>query len=325
MRTTTKLLTLLANGGVSAPAAPTVSAAPTSTSNHRVSVSNISPTATTLKIYRSTDNVSFSLLDTVAVSGTSQNYDDGTITAGTNYYYKVGANNAAGEGLSTSSKANTLLWGWRDLHVYKLDEASGTRADSVGSTNLSVNGTGGVGSTSGVIGNGAAFVGANSQYLSAADAAPVRIGTYSFELCLFVNSSGSLASAIEIVSKRNGYIMQINSAGAILTVWCGGVTRIAIKSVALSTNTTYFLSGAFDTGAASVSMDVNDSGTRASTSTVTATVDDGTNPLAFGARPASNFLTGMMDIIFFGIGRTLVPAERTALRNGGAGFVDFLP
>lgn len=56
------------------------------------------------------------------------------------------------------------------ISYWKMDEASGTRYDSLGRNNLTANGTGGVGSTTGIINNTATFVSASSQYLSCTDA-----------------------------------------------------------------------------------------------------------------------------------------------------------
>ena len=209
---------------------------------------------------------------------------------------------------------------------WKLDEASGTRADSIGSNNLTANGTGGVGSTTGKLGNAAAFVGAESDYLSITDNTSISIGNNSCEFCLWVYSSGSLASAVEIVSKRNDYIIQINAAGAFFTGWFGGAAKIATKSVALSINTAYFISAAFDKDTQEVSIDVNNSGTRGTTATKSSTMDDGTNPLAFGGRPfGAAFLTGWMDEIGYCKGSMLTAAERTLIYNAGAGYNGFLP
>lgn len=208
---------------------------------------------------------------------------------------------------------------------WKLDEASGTRADSIGSTSLTANGTGGVPSTTGILGNAPLFDSASNRYLSAADSAAISIGATSFEMCFWVNSSASLAGSIEIVSKRNEYICLIGAGKADIVTWHGGVIKNASKSWTWSTNTTYFISMGFDSSGQINSIDVNNSGTRGTLSTGSNSVDDGIGTLAFGGRISVGYMSGWLDEVFFGIGRMLTAAERTALYNSGAGFNGFLP
>jgi hypothetical protein len=67
---------------------------------------------------------------------------------------------------------------------WSLGEASGTRADDVGSNDLTDNNT--VGQTTGVVGNAALFVAANSEFLSLNDNADVRMGDAHVTICFFV-------------------------------------------------------------------------------------------------------------------------------------------
>lgn len=82
---------------------------------------------------------------------------------------------------------------------WSLDEASGNRADSVGSNTLTDHNT--VTSGTGLFGNAALFTAANSEYLTAADAGGLRInGDFSVSLWL---KPASLANGfISILDKR---------------------------------------------------------------------------------------------------------------------------
>lgn len=81
-------------------------------------------------------------------------------------------------GVLDSSIANGLLAHWR------LDEASGTRYDSVGTNHLTSNN--GVTSGSGILGNAAAFNYASMQYLSCSSNAVLQKGDVSFSFAAWV-------------------------------------------------------------------------------------------------------------------------------------------
>lgn len=160
---------------VSPPAAPTgLSATPASTSQINLAWTDASSDETAFRVYRSTDGSSYSQIGSDLAAGT-QAYNDTTITAGQKYYYKVAAVNAGGETLSTAATANTLTL---TLTAYwKLDEASGNRADSVGSNPMTDTGT--TGNVAGVVGN-AVNVNGGASYLSAASNATLQTGDISF-------------------------------------------------------------------------------------------------------------------------------------------------
>ena len=89
---------------------------------------------------------------------------------------------------------------------WDLDEESGTRYDSAGSNHLTDNNT--VGYTSGVIGNAANFVSANSEYLSIADNAALSI-TSDLTLMVWLKRTG-IASHASAAGKGEDY----NAIGA---------------------------------------------------------------------------------------------------------------
>lgn len=84
----------------------------------------------------------------------------------------------------------------RDLVAYwRLDEASGTRYDAVGTSHLSQ--TNGVGQADGKLGKAASFVAANSQYLSCADNTALSMGDIDFTIAAWAYlDSGGVSRAI---------------------------------------------------------------------------------------------------------------------------------
>ena len=73
------------------------------------------------------------------------------------------------------------------IAYWTLDEASGTRVDAHGNNDLSDNNT--VTSTTGKVGDAAAFATANSEYLSRADNADLSVGNIDFTFDLWLNLS----------------------------------------------------------------------------------------------------------------------------------------
>src|SRR5208283_1021835 len=65
------------------------------------------PTHTRIRVYRSTDGVTFTKIADLAANATT--YADSGLTAGTTYYYKVSAWNSAGETLSAAASGATQV------------------------------------------------------------------------------------------------------------------------------------------------------------------------------------------------------------------------
>lgn len=182
---------------VAAPTAPSVSVAATSASNLRLTITAIDPTATSLNVYRSTNNTTFTLLANIAPGAVP--YDDATGSSGVTYYYKVGAVNAGGETLSTSANGNCNTFG---LIIYcKFDEASwsGAAGQVIDSSGNGNNGTA-VNSANTAPGkfNNAYSGDGISKYLTFGDSAGLRPTVASWGAWVFVNTVANVG----FISKR---------------------------------------------------------------------------------------------------------------------------
>lgn len=131
-------------------------------------------------------------------------------------------------------------------HWWTLNEASGTRADEVGAFDLTDNNT--VGSTTGKVGDAAAFVAASSEYLSRSgtDLSP---GDTSWSMCVWVRTSNTGANQ-GIWCKDNGsqreYALLIY-AGAIRFIgFDSGGGFYALDSAAIASNTWYCVVAGYD-------------------------------------------------------------------------------
>ncbi len=134
---------------------------------------------TGFEIYRSTAvNGVYTLISTVGQNETD--FIDSALTAGTTYYYKIRAINDEGASAYDTTSATTgagqsvnLLSGL--LGYWKIDEASGTRADSTANgNNLTSNNN--VGSIAGKINNAGVFSASPDKSLSHADNTVLRFG-----------------------------------------------------------------------------------------------------------------------------------------------------
>jgi hypothetical protein len=322
MRTTMKMLTVLraaAGGGVAAPEAPTgLTATVFSTSRIDLTWTDNATDETGYKVYRSTDNVSFSVIDTIAAD--SEAYSDTTITAGTTYYYKVAAYNAGGEAAGNVDAANTLtlnLVSW-----WSLDEASGQRNDSHGTNHLADNNT--VTQAAGKVGNAAQFTAANSEVLSIASNTSLETGAVSFYYAGWYYADSFHASAEQWLAGKMG-----GSTHEWLIHKMGGGDnrlRITIRNAevliastfgALTTGTWYFVEGWHDQDAGQIGIAVNGVTNTASRTTAPTA---GTSEFVIGGRKGlSSFWDGRCDEALFIKGRIPTAAERASLYNGGNG------
>lgn len=327
MRRAIQLLTLQRGGsGVSAPAKPTsLTATVFSTSRIDLAWTDAATTETEYRVYRSTDNVTFSLINTIAANSTS--YSDTTITSGTTYYYKVAAYNAGGETLSDASNAaNTLTLSL--VSYWQLEEVSGTRVDSFGDndltpTNSPVNATG-------IVGNAVALVGSSSQQLVVANNATLQSGNIDHTIAAWFYpttlTSGCIVTKndVDVGFNAAGYewmLYQVSNTKVRFLVARGGGgsgngSSNVTSDVDVTLNAWNYVEGFYDATNALVGVVVNGTVKTASSLTVPGTSTGSVRIGAIG--PGSSYMTGRIDEVAFWK-RLLTTDERAAQYNGGAG------
>ena len=233
----------------------------------------------------------------------------------TDTYYVVGAD---GEQIEIESSLDLLT----DLVSYwDMDEISGTRYDAHGSNNLTDNNT--VGYDTGIIDNAAAFVAANTEYLSHTDNEGLSLGSdQSFTWAGWFYLSDSTTTGQIIVDKspvggaetREYRVKVIN--GELKATVGNGTTSISLNSDALTTTTWYHFALVHDADQDMVRLHINN----AVTSTAwTSGTQDTTSDVRLGYQlNNSSPLDGNLDQIGFWK-RALNTTEIAALYNNGGG------
>jgi len=198
---------------------------------------------------------------------------------------------------------------------WTLDEASGTRSDSVGSSDLTDNNT--VNVDTGVIGNAADFTAANQEYLSVADNADVSSGDILFMIRFLVRFK-TLSGVQAIVGKWTNsldYLVYANGTSIVFT--CNdGVPAPTITS--LSTDTWYLVHVWHDPVANQIGISVN-AGTPA-THSISVGIQDSTDEFRVGLAVTANaqYLNGYVDDLVILKGYILDSTERTEDYNSGS-------
>jgi hypothetical protein len=201
---------------------------------------------------------------------------------------------------------------------WRLEEASGSRADSVGSNDLTSTGVGfGVGH----IGNAATFAAISSARLHHADAPELKFSLGSWTVALWFNLASNTQSMclmfkgtitpemyIAYDAGEPGISMELGGLPVYETV--GLVGEIAPGDW-------HLVVAWFDTVAGTVSIQLDNG--MPETDTAQLTINSTTGEFALGAYDNSSaYFDGSLDAV----GKwdvVLTPAERTALWNGGAG------
>lgn len=206
-----------------------------------------------------------------------------------------------------------------DLVAYwKLDEASGTRFDSVGSNDLTDNNT--VGSATGRIGNAASFVAANIEYLSRASTADVQAsGNFTFAAWIKPASIGNRMGVVNKGTTGAEYILWIDTTGQIKFALSANFTNRAETPSAISTTEWWLVVASYDgTPRLWVRSEsgtlLTDDGNATGHSIGAADYEVGHYEVAGTPYP----FNGLIDEVGFWK-RVLTPAERTTLWNGGSG------
>src|SRR3989344_3495434 len=209
---------------------------------------------------------------------------------------------------------------------WKLDEASGTRSDSVGSNNLTDNNT--VTQGTGKVGNAAQFTAANSESLSITDNTALSTGDIDFTIAAWVYLD-SVSSTRGIVDKRSAdaagsidYSLRYNQLIDRFAFYVNGVDDTS-KAVAdnfgsPSISTWYFIVAWYTATDNTLHIQVNNGAENSAASTVTPPDTNGLFQIGKAALASSNFMDGRIDAVGFWK-KTLSSSERTALYNSGSG------
>ncbi len=214
---------------------------------------------------------------------------------------------------------------------WKLDEASGTRADSFSNNNLSDNNT--VGSATGKINLAADFVASSSEYLSIADNVPLSFGDEALTITYWANgdtlsgtqsllgkwaSSGSVATC-EYASRFVGadFAFRVGDGSTNGTV---SSTNYSTQVAAFSTGTWYYIMVWHDPSANEIGIRINADDAHNNVLSWTTGILDGAASFSIGRMGDfdGQYWDGLIDEV--GIWRRVLTAgENTTLYNGGAG------
>lgn len=226
-----------------------------------------------------------------------------------------------GAGGAASVTPSPLL---TDLVAYwKMDEASGNRADSVGGFTLTDNNT--VTSNTGKVGTAAEFTGTNSESLSCASAAALQAGPrdFLFDLWFYPTSVSGVQFLLSkgTASSGTGHEYGLFLSGQSLSwrVSAGATvsTLTVANSPAIVANTWYYCACWWEQSTGKVWGQLNNNA--ATSTTLAGTVNTTTAVLSFGAfNAASSYYTGRIDEVGRW-NRLLTGSEILSRYNGGAG------
>ena len=224
-----------------------------------------------------------------------------------------GFNPDTGSTLTTNLKA-----------YWKMDEASGTRVDSVNAHDLSDTNT--VTQATGIVSSAGQFTSANSEYLSVADHADISAGDTDWS-CAFWVYLDSKSASMSFVGKWNSvaadreWICQYDSSDdRFHAIYRASATQkdvVANKIGSPSTATWYFIVVWHD--ATNDQVGIQGNNLTANTSSWNDGVQDGTGPFYVGTTfGTSAYMNGRIDEIGFWR-KVLTSTEKTDLYNSGAG------
>jgi hypothetical protein len=198
---------------------------------------------------------------------------------------------------------------------WPLDEASGTRADYVGSTALTDNNT--VQVASGKIGNAALFDSANTEYLSKTSPTAINVGDEPFTWMVWVYpvvmSYGTQYLIKLSDSGVAAYMLSITTASFVWSMPRYSGLAVANNKV-ISTNEWYMVVAQYDPDNDQIGISVNNNSLATAAAALTVTGDTGT--LLIG-RGYTTHITRMDGMAMWK--RLLSDSERTWLWNNGLG------
>ena len=211
------------------------------------------------------------------------------------------------------------------ISYWKLDEASGDRADSFGSNTLTDNNT--VTQAAGKLGNAGQFTAANNEFLSIADNASISTGNIDFTICawVYLDDKTALHAVVVKADDTNDGTMEYsliysNTADRFRFIVGDGVSLLLVDADAFgspSTATWYFLVASHEAATSTLSIQVND-GT-ASTAAIGGDPQDAGSSFRIGAYGGPfGPMNGRIDSVSFWK-RLFTAAEKTYLYNNGNG------
>lgn len=199
---------------------------------------------------------------------------------------------------------------------WKLDEASGSRADSIGSETLTDNNT--VTSASGVVSTAASFASATSEYLSKTDDAVLSMGA-GVRMTLagwFYFTGNTMGMAGKWTgAPQNEYLIYNQSDGTIrFYVSSDGTNAFNVGSRTPTLNAWHFVAVRYD----GVNISIRVDALAWENLAFTADIFNGTGAFEIGRQAGVQYLNGRVDEL--GLWKVaLTDAEVTELYNGGAG------
>jgi len=217
----------------------------------------------------------------------------------------------------------------RLVAYWKLDETSGTRRDSKGSSHLTDNNT--VTQSSGIIGPAAQFTKANSEYLSRASNSDLTTGDIDYTIACWIyldslpsiaGSSFNVVTKYEIGSPNQEYLLQINANDNKIVLGHTGTGADAQWPTALTTATWYFVVAWHDAVNNQIAISVN-GGSPVIVSTTGAAFSSSTQFLVgavteSGGGGVKEFMNGRIDELGFWK-KVLSSSERRELYQRGRG------
>jgi hypothetical protein len=200
---------------------------------------------------------------------------------------------------------------------WKLDETSGTRIDSAGSSNLADNNI--VGSTTGKIGNAANFNGTN--YLSTTSTwAPSN----SFTISAWIKLNSALKRTIvgqdwaDTPPEIRNFLFRIDNGTLEFFILSGGATSVNLSSVALNDGNWHFVAAIYDDTASTIKIwadtNTNTAGSVPTPSFQATTIYVGRRQFLIAP---DNFIGDIDEVGIWN--RALTAAEISILYNSGAG------
>lgn len=205
---------------------------------------------------------------------------------------------------------------------WKLDEATGTRLDAVGTNTLASNNA--VGQAVGKQGNAGQFNVSASRYLSRASNSDLQTGDISFTVAAWVKAD-SLPTSV-ILSKRDSATVREWTLTYVSPSFRFSTFNAAGSSVGLvlastptpSTGTWYLLVAWRDKTSGTVNIQVNNGTIYSVVESAVPTSNNAGFKIGAFAEPASTFWDGAIDEVGFWK-RTLTAQERADLYNAGTG------